>query len=209
MTKEKTQTDWNKYLNSEATPLPKTRNQRRFEAKLQAKRDARTQVKGRKWGVDHSTNELLSLYRPPDSLVALRQELLNHPDISAYAKEGATFEDCIGRIALKLDIVLDGAYDGDKLCAMLAEALRNRGSNTMTPHLRATGLVNAEIVETEKGISLEKVQTEVGIIAAPEKKDSDLASSEPADLQSQAAVDHPSLSEAADSEGPSADDKIG
>lgn len=190
------------------TRMYQSRAQRRFSEKLQAKRDARNGVKGKKWGIDHSTHELLSLHRPPDSLVALREELTKHPDISAYAQEGATFEDCIGRIALKLDIVLDGDYDGEKLCAMLATALRNRGSNSMTPHLRAAGLVNAEIVETEKGISLEKVDTEIGVIAASEKKDPDLASSA-AGFGSQEVADLPSSAEAAGSSGLSTDDKIG
>jgi hypothetical protein len=192
------------------TRSSQSRAQRRFAEKLQAKRDARNGVKGKKWGVDHSTNPHLSLHRPPDSLVALRTELLNHPDISAYAQEGANFEDCIGRIAVKLDIVLDGDYDGDTLCTMLAEALRNRGSNSMTPHLRASGLVNAEIVETEKGISLEQVQTEVGVIAALEKKDPDPVDSDLAvtDLQNPEVADLPSSTEVAGSVGPSVDGKI-
>jgi hypothetical protein len=105
-------------------------------------------------GPNQDTHHLVDLKEPPASLVALRDELQRHMDIVEYAQQGQTFEECLGRIALKLDIVMDGLYDADSVCAMLVDALRHRRFYGNTPHLRAPGLVDVEIVETDALISL-------------------------------------------------------
>ena len=107
-------------------------------------------------GYDNTTNTLIALHEPPASLVALRNELAFHPEVCEFAIQGDTFEECLGRIATKLDIVLDGLYDVEPLCAMLVEALQSIRFQTRQnqPHLRATGLVDAEIVETAGEVKL-------------------------------------------------------
>jgi hypothetical protein len=100
-------------------------------------------------GYDETTHHLIALHEPPDSLSELRKELAFHPDISSYAQEGLTFEDCLGRIALKLDIVLDGDYEVGPLCEVLVTALRARKSHTTAPHLRHSSLIDVELVEKE------------------------------------------------------------
>lgn len=115
----------------------------------------------------HEPLATVRLHEPPDSLVALREELLHHPDICEYAKDATSFEDVLGKIALKLDIILDGLYDVADICAMLTTALKGRYSNTSTPHLRAFGLQDVELVEREGSVSIEKRNREE-IIAAPE-----------------------------------------
>lgn len=97
---------------------------------------------------------LIQLHEPPEGLIRLRKELSYHPDISAYAQAGGNFEDVLGRIALKLDIALDGIYDANQLCHMLTEALENRRIHPTQPHLRAKGLMDVELVEREGDIML-------------------------------------------------------
>jgi hypothetical protein len=109
----------------------------------------------------NNPNDLVEIKEPPASIVQLRRELEKpeNKDIADYAAQGTTFEDCVGRIALCLSIALDGDYDAVELCAMLVEAMRNRGKPGMTasPHLQAGGLVDAEIVEKVDGeLTLEK-----------------------------------------------------
>ncbi len=105
---------------------------------------------------DHTTHHLLSLREPPSSLVALRQELAFHSDITDYAQHGADFGEVLGRIALKLDIALDGDYNAEDLCGVLVEALRHRRFFPDSPHLRAKGLVDVELIETETEVTLVK-----------------------------------------------------
>lgn len=150
-------------------------------------------VKGKRWGYNMDVPNAI-IKEIPDSLLALRTELPMHPDIYEYAIKGLNFEDCCARIAEKLDIVVDGVYDGDKLCAVLVEALRKRRFHGLAPHLRVPGLVAAEIVETAKGVSLERVTTEVGVIASSAE-----ALQESGQKESQEPSDHPSSTEAADS----------
>lgn len=116
-------------------------------------------------GTDNDTHYLIQLKEAPDSLIALREELLKHPDICEYAVQGDTFEDCLGRIALKLDIALDGMYDIQPLCAMLVSVLRKRHMFGANPHLRHKGLISAELVETEKGVELREAGPEVTVPA--------------------------------------------
>lgn len=106
----------------------------------------------------------VEIREPPASVVQLRKELEKpeNKDIFLYASEGTTFEDCLGRVALRLSIALDGEYDASLLCAMLVEAMRNRGKAGMSaaPHMQAPGLVDAEIVEKVDGeLSLERRET--------------------------------------------------
>lgn len=125
-----------------------------------------TEDKSKKnFGVDHETHHLLEIRQPPEALVALRNELPYHKDIYEYAIQGKNFEDCMAKIGEKLDIVLDGLYDGDKLCEVLVTALRNRRFHGNQPHLRHPALVSAEIIERKGVVSLDRAE-EIGTIAA-------------------------------------------
>lgn len=112
------------------------------------------QVVGRRWG-NRQDIPGIAIQEPPSSILALREELTKHVDIYDYAIKGNNFEECCARIAERLDIVVDGAYDADKLCSMLVNALRNRRFHGSQPHLRAGGLQAVEIVERKDNISLE------------------------------------------------------
>lgn len=101
-------------------------------------------------------HHLLLIKEPGEAIIALRNELLKHKEIYAYASLGNSFEDCLARIAEKLDVVLDGSYDADELCAMLVTALRNKHAHPNQPHLRVSGLQSVEIIERKGTISLEK-----------------------------------------------------
>lgn len=126
---------------------------------------ANKQAIHRTYGEDRTTHSRLVLKVPPPELIALREELPLHKDIYDYAIKGSNFEDCMARIAEKLDILLDGLYNGDKLCGVLLEALRNRRFHGNQPHLRAPGLVNVELVERAGSVTLEAVKE--GTIAPP------------------------------------------
>lgn len=105
----------------------------------------------------HSPHHLVELREPPSSLTALRDLLQREEnrDIKEYAEKGATFEECIGRIATFLSIVLDGYYDAPELCAVLCNSIAMRKKVGGSPHLGDARLVNAEIVEKEGELSLE------------------------------------------------------
>lgn len=105
---------------------------------------------------DHDTHHLLDLRRPPDNLVALREELIKHEDICQFAQQGKTFEECLGLIALKLDIALDGEYDVSDLCGMLTTALRCRSSGYSDAIRTLPGMVGVELVETADGVILQE-----------------------------------------------------
>lgn len=117
---------------------------------------------------DLDTHHLIELREPPASLVALRAELSFHPDIVEYASVGQSFSECLGRIALKLDIVLDGDYDAEKLCEVLEEGMRNRRLYPGSAGLLGKGLVRAELVETEGELILRKVENNEAPIVVPE-----------------------------------------
>lgn len=112
----------------------------------------------RSFGEDRTTHSRLVIKVPPPELIELRKELTLHKDIYDYAIQGNTFEECCGKIAEKLDILLDGLYDGDKLCGLLLEALRNRRFHGNQPHLRAKDLVNVELIERQGTITIEEVK---------------------------------------------------
>lgn len=118
---------------------------------------------------DHSTHHLLSIKKIPESLIELRKELQNHPDVLQECSKPAysTFELCIARIAQMLNIVMDGTYEPDGLFKMLTTALKNRHiSAELHPHLLADkhGLKEVEIQETDKEIQLIEIGETFGMI---------------------------------------------
>lgn len=105
-----------------------------------------------------SPHHLVEIKEPPASVVQLRKELEKpeNKDIYDYASQGTTFEDCIGRIATKLSIALDGEYDAAELCEVLINSVRMRGKIGGSPHLGDARLIDVEMVEREGDITLEK-----------------------------------------------------
>lgn len=126
------------------------------------------------FGEDRS-NAYLSLKVPPPSIIALREELTHHQDIYDYAIQGTSFEDCMAKIAEKLDILLEGMYDAEKLAEVLVEALRNRRFHGNQPHLRSKHLVNVELVERKGTMTIEKVEGDIGTIAGTASVPKELA----------------------------------
>jgi hypothetical protein len=116
-------------------------------------------------GIDNDTHYLVQLKEPPDSIIALREELPKHSDIYEAARQGNTFEECLGIIAAKLDIALDGHYDVQPLCAMLVSVLRKRNMFGAYPHLRHPELIAVELVEKEGEVELREAGPEVTIPA--------------------------------------------
>lgn len=108
------------------------------------------------YGYDHETHHLIQIRQPPPSIIALREELPKHPDIYNEAIKGNTFEECIGIIAARLDVVLDGLYDPEPLCAMLVDVLRKRHMFGSNPSLRHPDLVDVELVEREDSVEVVK-----------------------------------------------------
>jgi hypothetical protein len=136
--------------------MKKKNSRRSGPGKFLTKKSVSTLKSNRSGGPNNDTHHLIALNEPPESLRQLREELAHHSDITEYAQHGVSFGDCLGRIALKLDIALDGEYDCEPLCEVLVTALRNRRLHPTQPHLRAMGLMDVELVEKEDGISLEK-----------------------------------------------------
>ena len=119
----------------------------------------------------NSSHHLVELREPGDALEDLRYflSLPDNRDIAECAMKGGNFEDCIGRIAEKLDIVLDGEYDPVNLMRILTIALGNRTKpgSANQPWLRVPGLLqSAELVESLEAVTLE-TGLELGTIAAP------------------------------------------
>jgi len=118
-------------------------------------------------GYDNTTHHLLSFKLFPDSLIELRKELLNHPDIleELTKPQWNTFELCCGRIAQMLNIAMDGLYEPEGLFAMLTEALKNRHIVAeLNPHLAAPGhgLKQVELQEREMEIELAEIGEDFG-----------------------------------------------
>ena len=118
-------------------------------------------VKPKQGGHDLTTHSLLSLHQPPEALLRLR-ELLQHSSnaaISAYASKGKDFEECLARIGVALDVVLDGQYHPIPLFEMFIEQLENRIKYPTQPHLRSKSdtLLNVELVEREGEVTLEPI----------------------------------------------------
>lgn len=120
---------------------------------------------------DTTRHHLLQIKEPGDALVFLRLELSKpqNADIFKWASKGNSFEECCGIIAAHLDIVLDGMYDGDELCLLLAECLHNRHSlkSKNQPHLLHPSLMNVELVERDNDVTVEIVEEEVNMIVPP------------------------------------------
>lgn len=112
-------------------------------------------------GEYNTSHHLLEIKEAPSGLIHLRRELAKpqHSDISSAAQLETTFEGSLATIAEKLDIVVDGMYDVEPLCEMLATALENRFNvSSLMPQLRAPGLVSAEIVEKEGEVELNETE---------------------------------------------------
>lgn len=118
------------------------------------------------YGYDHDTHHLIQIRQPPPSIIALREELPKHPDIYNEAIKGNTFEECIGIIAARLDVVLNGLYDPEPLCAMLVDVLRKRHIYGSNPSLRHPDLVDVELVEREDSVEVIKRDRNVRTIPA-------------------------------------------
>ena len=116
------------------------------------------------YGYDNETHHLIQIRQPPPSIIALREELPKHPDIYNEAIKGNTFEECIGIIAARLDVVLDGLYDPEPLCAMLVDVLRKRHMFGSNPSLRHPDLVDVELVERENSVEVVKRDRQVQTI---------------------------------------------
>lgn len=129
-------------------------------------------VKASQIGTYDNSHHLLEIKQIPDSLTQLRQELTlpQNKDIFDYAMKGDSIEECLARIAVMLDIVLDGLYDMSPLCDVLLTAMRNRANHPNQPHLRVAGLVEAEIIETDGEVTLHEVSKEVPELAPTKAK---------------------------------------
>lgn len=110
---------------------------------------------------NNEAHYLLEIREPGDAIVELRKELMYHPDITDRAQHGGSFEECLGIIAMCVDLALDGLYDAEDVCAKLVEILRQRrffpgGNGPVIP-----GLLSVEMVEREDSITLQEVDTNV------------------------------------------------
>lgn len=123
----------------------------------------------------------LEIKEVPESFLALRRELLHHPDIFKAANEGKNIEQCLGIIAAKLGIVLDGYYDVPELCDVLVTALFRRGTINVDggkdatlsdPRLRPVQMVetDTEIRFEEKGLILPPGITKVDVDTAVQRE---------------------------------------
>lgn len=142
---------------------------------------------GKSYGY-HTPLPTLLIKEPPASLLALRTELALPANIDIYQAsfKGASFEDCIGIIAAKLDIALDGDYEPDKLCEVLVEAMRARGRFASQPHLRAAGLVAVELEEKEGEVEIKEIKESDGTIIAGIVGDDDVSNNSVVPLQTEA-----------------------
>lgn len=96
----------------------------------------------------------------PMSIQMLAKELAEpqHVDIYEAGKLGKSFEECMGIIAAKLDIALDGSYDAAMLADVLLQALRRRKPGAIqNHHLADPRLKNVELVERQNTVTLEEV----------------------------------------------------
>lgn len=119
-----------------------------------------------KFGEDRDSHHLITIRKPPESVIQLAQRLQQppHADILAIAQKGNSFEECIGTIGTLLDIVIDGDYDVDNLATLLVKALDARGTHGNQPHKLDSNLLPVELVERKD--SFELILAE-GTIAPP------------------------------------------
>lgn len=102
-------------------------------------------------------HHLLEVKEVPSSFSQLRRELQlpAHRDILNYMMKGKDFEACIGNLAEKLNILLDGDYEPEALFDMLLTSLKKRGVNSTKPWLNDKRLQDVELVEREGDITVE------------------------------------------------------
>lgn len=134
--------------------------------KVQKARENAIQLGIRPWGEDRSNPNLVRKIAPEAvEELAKRLQQPQHADISAYANSFPTFSECLGAIAAKLDILLEGDYNVPDLCELLCRAMDARGTLGNTPHKLDSRLVNAEILERPKSIEILETSGEIGTIA--------------------------------------------
>lgn len=90
----------------------------------------------------------------PPEMLALQNELKNHPDILKKL-ENTDLADSFGVIAAELGILLDGMYDPVDLANMLTEKLKQRGSLILIQDPR---LLDVQIKEGPKTLTIERAQ---------------------------------------------------
>lgn len=76
---------------------------------------------------DSLGNQLAALNHTPPEIAALRDELVNHPQLQAECMAAEDFNECIAIIAAKCQIILDGEYTKEevlKLCGILVTKLQ-------------------------------------------------------------------------------------
>lgn len=131
-------------------------------------------------GYDNSTPGI-SKKVVPTVFTEFQQELNSgrHNDIVEDAKKGATFEECIGTIAARLDIILDGDYTPEELFSVLLAALRRRVPGSVQPHQQDGRLVAASLTEMNEfdealGIhsqaSLEERADAIGVLGTAQER---------------------------------------
>lgn len=79
-----------------------------------------------------SHHHLVSIKNTSDVFNEFRREIINpaHARLLAGIEKARTFEECIGDIAARCGIVLDGRYDVDMICGILLKELRSRRRKT-------------------------------------------------------------------------------
>lgn len=95
-----------------------------------------------------------------ESIQLLAREIALPQNKKLYdeANKGTTFEECLGTIAARLDIAVDGSYDAATLADVCLQALRRRKPGAVqNHHIHDPRLVNAELVETKEFLTLEEV----------------------------------------------------
>lgn len=90
--------------------------------------------------------------------------LPHHKKLSDEVKLGSNFEECIGTLAARLDIALDGDYEASALFDVLLQAMRRRVPGAIqNHHLHDPRLVNAKLTEKKETLTLEELGAKEGI----------------------------------------------
>ena len=92
----------------------------------------------------------------PEEIIALQQELKNHPEILDKLKN-LDLADSFGSIAADLGILLDGDYDVPDLCKLLLKKLQERSSIIF---LNSPGLVDIKVKEGPDTITIQRAKPE-------------------------------------------------
>jgi hypothetical protein len=117
-------------------------------------------------GLGRKRNALMTYHEMlPPEILALQQELKNWPMISEEAQATKSIEECLGTIAARLGILLDGMYDVPKLCEMLTKRLYEM--RTTAIYVPSTELTEVRIKEGANEIVIE----DVPVIELPKKAD--------------------------------------